>query len=220
MSQKSKIQWTDATWNPSTGWTQISQGCQNCYAKRFAERFRGTPRHHYEQGFDLKLWPARLPLPLSWRKPRMVFVNTMSDLFHEKVPAWYIKNVFHVMEEADWHTFQVLTKRAKRLGRIASQLAWPRNVWMGVTVESPKHLQRLDNLRKVPVAVKFVLMEPLLGRMGNIDLSDIDWIIAGGESGPVPDPWHQNGSDRFEIYALNRRLPFSLSSGVVFTRKK
>ena len=184
MSEKSTIEWTNSTWNPITGCTKVSLGCKNCYAEAFAERWRGIPGHPYEQGFDLRLWPKRLMLPLTWKKPRTIFVNSMSDLFHETVPLSFVREVFQVMEKASWHTFQVLTKRADRLSAIAPELNWPSNVWMGVSVETAQYLWRVERLRNVSTAVRFISIEPLLGRIGTIDLSGIDWVIVGGESGP------------------------------------
>jgi protein gp37 len=159
-----------------------------CYAETFAERWRGIPGHPYEQGFDLKLWPQRLEQPLLWKKPRIIFVNSMSDLFHEEVPLAYIQKVFAVMEKADWHIFQVLTKRAERMEELAPQLNWPKNVWMGVSVEDRDHLWRGNHLRKVPANVRFLSIEPLLGPMGRFGLKKIDWVIVGGESGPGTRP--------------------------------
>jgi protein gp37 len=188
MSEKSTIEWTDSTWNPVTGCTKVSSGCKHCYAETFAERWRGIPGHPYEQGFDLRIWPERLDLPLAWKKPRMIFVNSMSDLFHEKVPLSFIQEVFRTMEKASWHTFQILTKRSERLAETASMLNWPRNVWMGVSIETAKYLSRADHLRKVPAAVRFLSLEPLLGPLGTLDLSGIHWVIVGGESGPGARP--------------------------------
>ena len=184
MSVSSSIEWTEATWNPVTGCTKVSPGCAHCYAETFAERFRGVPGHPYEQGFDLTLRPARLELPLTWRKPRMIFVNSMSDLFHPEIPDEYVGQVFETMARADWHTFQVLTKRPERALELAPGLPWPSNVWMGVSVENRRFLHRLDTLRQIPAAVRFTSCEPLLGPLRDIDLTDIGWLIAGGESGP------------------------------------
>src|SRR5688572_4263520 len=164
MSQNSHIEWTEATWNPVTGCTQISPGCAHCYAKTFAERFRGVPRHPYEHGFDLQLRPERLDQPLEWKKSRVIFVNSMSDLFHDEVPFEFIASVFDTMKRAHWHTFQVLTKRSERLAELALQLPWPDNVWMGVSVENQRWTSRIDDLRKVKkAAVRFLSCEPLLG---------------------------------------------------------
>jgi protein gp37 len=183
----SQIEWTDATWNPVTGCTKVSPGCAHCYAETFAERFRGVPNHPYQNGFDLTLRPERLELPLSWRRPRLIFVNSMSDLFHEAVPDEYIVAVFSTMVRADWHRFQLLTKRAGRAAELAPRLPWPPNVWLGVSVENNRWLDRVDQLRRVPAAVRFLSCEPLLGPL-DLDLRGIDWVIAGGESGPRARP--------------------------------
>lgn len=188
MSERSAIEWTDSTWNPVTGCNKVSPGCKHCYAEVFAERWRGIPGHPYEQGFDLRLWPERLDLPLSWKKARTIFVNSMSDLFHDRVPLPFIQRVFQTMENASWHTFQILTKRSERLAGLAAELIWPPNVWMGVSVETAKYLWRADDLRKVPAAVRFLSLEPLLGPLGALDLSGIHWVIVGGESGPCARP--------------------------------
>jgi protein gp37 len=182
MSDRSAIEWTEATWNPVTGCTQVSPGCAHCYAKTFAERFQGVPGHPYEMGFELTLRPDRLRQPLEWKRPRLIFVNSMSDLFHEDVPEEYVRQIFDVMADAHWHTFQVLTKRAERLEELADRLPWPSNVWMGVSVENQRWTARIDHLRRVPAAVRFLSCEPLLGPL-DLDLEGIDWVIVGGESG-------------------------------------
>lgn len=184
MADRSAIEWTEATWNPVTGCDQVSPGCAHCYAKTFAERWRGVPGHPYEQGFDLRIWPDRLTQPGSWKRPRMIFVNSMSDLFHERIPKRYIAQVFEVMEGNPRHTFQVLTKRHERLVELAPELRWPGNVWMGVSIENRRFVHRADYLRKVPAAVRFISAEPLLGPLEGLSLRGIDWLIAGGESGP------------------------------------
>jgi protein gp37 len=184
MAEKSAIEWTDATWNPVTGCTQVSPGCDHCYALAFAERFRGVPGHPYEQGFDLRLWPERLSLPFKWTRPRRIFVNSMSDLFHKDIPDAYIRDIFDVMVRADWHIYQILTKRPHRLVRLASSLPWPDHIWMGVSIESNDYVWRADLLRMVPCAVRFVSAEPLLGPLDKLCLDGIDWVITGGESGP------------------------------------
>lgn len=193
MAIESSIEWTDATWNPVRGCTKISPGCKNCYAERFAERFRGVKNHPYEQGFDLRLVPEKLGEPLRWRKPRMIFVNSMSDLFHEQVPDDYIEAVARVMVAAKWHTFQILTKRSDRLctllrttlGFAASQP----HIWWGVSVENRKHgLPRVADLRSAPAAVRFLSIEPLLENLGTLNLKGINWVIVGGESGPGARP--------------------------------
>jgi len=185
MSEHSRIEWTDATWNPVTGCTQLSPGCDHCYALALAERFRGVPGHPYEQGFDLRLWPERLELPLRWKRPRRIFVNSMSDLFHEQVPDEFIRRVFDVMARADWHTYQVLTKRPRRMARLAPTLPWPPHVWAGTSVELDRYAWRAnDCLRRVPAAVRFVSAEPLLGPLPSLELDHLGWVIVGGESGP------------------------------------
>ncbi len=201
MSDRSPIEWTNATWNPVTGCTQLSPGCDHCYALRFAERFRGVRGHPYEQGFDVKLWPQRLNLPLSWAAPRLVFVNSMSDLFHDAVPELFIRNVFQVMEAASWHTFQVLTKRPKRMAQLAPTLPWPRNVWAGTSVELDRYSWRANHyLRQVPAVVRFVSAEPLLGPLPSLRLDHLHWLITGGESGPryrsIDPSWVRDLRDR------------------------
>jgi protein gp37 len=188
MATNSKIEWTDTTWNPIRGCTKISPGCTHCYAERFAERFRGVKGHPFEQGFDLRFVPQKLAEPLRWRKPQRVFVNSMSDLFHDDVPVEYIQQVFAVMHQAGWHQYQVLTKRAERLERIGQTLPWAPNIWMGVSVENEDYLWRIDHLRRTGAHLKFLSIEPLLGPLGNLDLRGIHWVIVGGESGPGARP--------------------------------
>ena len=208
MSEKSTIEWTDSTWNPVTGCTKVSPGCKHCYAEIFAERWRGIPGHPYEQGFDLQLWPDRLELPLTWKKPRTVFVNSMSDLFHTEVPLPYIQRVFRTMEKASWHTFQILTKRSERLAALASELKWPPNVWMGVSIETAEYLWRVDHVREVSAAVRFLSLEPLLGPVGAIDLSGIHWVIVGGESGPGARPMEANWIREIRKQCHAQNVPF------------
>ena len=201
MADRSAIEWTDATWNPVTGCTQLSPGCDHCYALTFAERFRGVAGHPYEQGFDLKLWPRRLELPLGWKKSRLIFVNSMSDLFHEAVPTDYIRQVFSVMERAHWHVFQILTKRPKRMAELAPSLPWPRNLWAGTSVELDRFSWRANQyLREVPAAVRFVSAEPLLGSLHKLNLDHLQWVIVGGESGvlnrPCDPAWVRDLRDR------------------------
>jgi protein gp37 len=192
MSTTTQIEWTDATWNPVTGCTKITRGCDFCYAERFSERFRGVAGHPFENGFDLILRPERLTQPLRWRQPRRIFVNSMSDLFHKEVPKPFIDSVFDTMEAANWHTFQVLTKRSSLLvkylrGRYGSELA-PPHIWLGVSVEDAKNAVRLKHLQAARASMKFVSFEPLLGSVGNVDLTGIGWAIVGGESGPGARP--------------------------------
>ncbi len=189
MSDRSTIEWTDATWNPVRGCTKVSPGCKNCYAERFAERFRGVPGHPFEQGFDLRLVAEKLQEPLRWRSPRRIFVNSMSDLFHDEIPVGYIARIGRVMERAHWHTYQILTKRHERsLKLLSHDLRWMAdlsNVWFGVSVEDREYgLPRIEYLRSSPARVRFLSIEPLLEDVGEIDLSGIQWVIAGGESGP------------------------------------
>jgi protein gp37 len=193
MSLGTTIEWTDATWNPVRGCSKISPGCKNCYAERFAERFRGVPGHPFEQGFDVRLVPEKLPEPLRWKNPRKIFVNSMSDLFHESIPDSYILQIAEVMREANWHIFQILTKRHDRMARLLSgplsSFAAEQHIWWGVSVENKKHgLPRLRKLQKTQIAVRFLSIEPLLEDLGVIDLKGIAWVIVGGESGPGARP--------------------------------
>lgn len=195
MADGTQIEWTDATWNPVTGCSKVTDGCAHCYAERFSERFRGVTNHPFENGFDLTLRPARLTQPLSWKTPRRVFVNSMSDLFHKKVPRNFIDQVFDTMEKANWHTFQVLTKRSSLLtrylnDRYTGRLA-PSHIWLGVSVEDAKNAVRIRHLRAARASVKFVSFEPLIGSVGEVDLSGIDWAIVGGESGPRARPMEE-----------------------------
>ncbi len=188
MADNSSIEWTEATWNPVTGCTKISPGCEHCYAERMAHRLKGMGSPNYRNGFSLTLQPQLLERPLHWKKPRMIFVNSMSDLFHRDVPDQYIQEVFDVMRRASWHQFQVLTKRASRLSRITSRIQWPANVWMGVSVESTEYEFRIDYLRRIGARIKFLSLEPLLGPLPDLNLTNIDWVIVGGESGPGARP--------------------------------
>jgi protein gp37 len=192
MSGTTQIEWTDATWNPVTGCSKVTRGCDYCYAERFSERFRGVPGHPFEAGFDITLRPERLAQPLRWRQPQRIFVNSMSDLFHKEIPTSFIDAVFDTMEAARWHIFQVLTKRSPLMtrylrDRYADSIA-PSHIWLGVSIEDAKNTVRLRHLRDAPASVKFVSFEPLLGPVGRIDLSGIDWAIVGGESGPHARP--------------------------------
>jgi protein gp37 len=184
MADHSAIEWTEATWNPTVGCTKVSPGCDRCYAERMALRFPKT----FPNGFDLTLRPDALDLPTRWRRPRTIFVNSMSDLFHSDVPEAYIASVFDVMAKCPQHTFQVLTKRAERLARVAPRLPWPQNVWIGVSVEAPKYRWRIDYLRRTAAAVRFISAEPLLAALPELDLDGISWLIAGGESQPGARP--------------------------------
>ena len=201
MSGSSAIEWTEATWNPVTGCDRVSPGCAHCYALDLAARLKRMGQAKYQRdgdparsgpGFGLTLHPDSLRIPLRWRIPRHIFVNSMSDLFHEGIPLEFIKRVFEVMGDADWHVFQVLTKREDRLAALADQLDWPPNVWMGVSVENRRFVHRADRLREVPAAIRFVSAEPLLGPLDDLDLDAIDWLIVGGESGPRHRPMHED----------------------------
>ena len=197
VADKSAIEWTEATWNPTTGCDRISAGCDNCYALTLAKRLKAMGLSKYQndgdprtsgEGFGLTVHEAALAVPRRWRDPRVVFVNSMSDLFHARVPDAFVRRVFDVMVECDRHTFQVLTKRPKRLARLAPTLPWPQNIWMGVSIENGETVWRADELREVPAAVRFVSAEPLLGPVDDLDLTGIDWLIVGGESGPDHRP--------------------------------
>jgi len=183
MGDKSAIEWTDATWNPVTGCTKISPGCKHCYAERLAVRLQAMGNPRYRHAFDVTLHPDQIELPLRWRRPRRIFVNSMSDLYHEAVPDEYIQRVFDVMVRAEQHVFQVLTKRSERLPEIARRLPWPPNVWQGVSVENADYVARIADLRQVPAAVRFLSVEPLLGAIPRLPLDGIHWVICGGESG-------------------------------------
>lgn len=208
MAQKSSIEWTESTWNPVTGCSKISAGCFNCYAERMANRLHAMGNKRYARGFEVTLHHDLIETPLSWKKPRTIFVNSMSDLFHEKIPASFIKEVFKTMAEAHWHNFQILTKRADRLAELAPRLQWPANVWMGVTVESQKYVDRINKLRTTDAAIKFLSIEPLISPIERISLNGIDWVIAGGESGlrcrPMSAEWVRTIRD----VCIKEEVPF------------
>lgn len=210
MADGSAIEWTDATWNPVTGCTKITAGCINCYAARFSERFRGVPGHPFESGFDITLRPLRLDQPLRWKRPRTIFVNSMSDLFHKEVPWSFVDKVFDTMEAADWHRFQVLTKRSSLMARYLQQRycgrAPPAHMWFGVSVEDSTAVVRVTHLRRAPAAVRFLSIEPLIGPVGVIDLSEIHWVIVGGESGPgarrMDEAWVRQVKDQCDAQGV------------------
>ena len=212
MSDGSSIEWTDATWNPVTGCTKVSAGCDHCYAETLAERFRGVPGHPYEQGFDLKLHPGRLGQPARWRKPRMVFVNSMSDLFHKDIPHDFVASVFDAMEKHDRHTYQLLTKRSPRMREFArsryGRAGAPPHIWLGVSIEDSAALVRLRHLRETPAAVRFCSFEPLLGPLGLINLAGIHWAIVGGESGPGARPMEADWARQVRDHCRAQRVPF------------
>jgi protein gp37 len=213
MATKSKIEWTDTTWNPVRGCTKISPGCKHCYAETFAERFRGVKGHPYEEGFDLRLVPEKLAEPFHWSTPSMVFVNSMSDLFHPNVPDEFIARVVTVMMTADWHTYQILTKRSERLQRMLSgaleYATKATHIWWGVSVENVRHGKpRIGNLRSTSAAMKFLSIEPLLEDIGTVDLSDIDWVIVGGESGRGARPMEESWVESLFMQCRNANVPF------------
>lgn len=212
MADNSPIEWTDATWNPVTGCTKITAGCDNCYAARFAERFRGVSGHPFENGFDLTLRPERIHQPLKWRRPRMIFVNSMSDLFHKGVSDTFVDQVFETMESADWHVFQVLTKRSSRMQRYLNHryeaTCPPVNVWCGVSVEDARGAARIEHLRNTHCAVRFLSVEPLIGSVGQVDLSGIHWVIAGGESGPSARVMHIDWAREIRDECRRQDVPF------------
>jgi protein gp37 len=208
MADHSHIEWTQATWNPVTGCTKISAGCKHCYAERLAFRLQAMGNKRYENGFQITLHDDIVDLPKSWRAPRMIFVNSMSDLFHRDVPLEFIRRVFDSMQACPHHTFQILTKRSERLRELAPMLEWPANVWMGVSVEDSRVLSRIDELREVPARIRFLSCEPLIGPLVRIDLSGIHWVIVGGESGPHARP--MEGEWVREIFRACRKhdVPF------------
>ena len=212
MAVSTAIEWTDATWNPVTGCTKISPGCDRCYAERFAERFRGVPDHPFEGGFDLTLRPKRLEQPLKWREPRVIFVNSMSDLFHKEVAWKYVERVFDTMERADWHVFQVLTKRSSRLRdfvnrRYANSRA-PRHIWLGTSVEDGLRRSRIEHIRNTAATTRFLSLEPLLGPLGRLDLTGFHWVIVGGESGPGHRPMNPEWAREIRDQCLAQNVSF------------
>ena len=208
MSAASAIEWTEATWNPVTGCTKVSPGCRHCYAERMARRLQAMGQPNYVNGFEVTVHEHMLEQPLGWRRPRVVFVNSMSDLFHERVPLAFIRRVFEVMRRASWHTFQVLTKRSERLAEVAPVLDWPGNVWMGVSIENADYTWRADDLRSTGACVKFLSLEPLLGPLPGLDLDGIDWAIVGGESGPKARPMREEWVLDIREQCLSAGVPF------------
>lgn len=203
-----KIEWTEATWNPTSGCTKISSGCKNCYAERMSKRLQAMGVEKYKDGFELRMHPDVLNEPYSWRNPRTVFVNSMSDLFHEDMPFEYIEKVFKVMNDNPIHTFQVLTKRAEILSQYADRLNWTKNIWMGVTVENQDNISRVDFLGRVKANVRFLSIEPLLSRIENLNLENIDWVIVGGESGPGARRMDESWVIEIKEQCVNQSTPF------------
>jgi len=208
MADNSRIEWTESTWNPVTGCTKISSGCRNCYAERMAKRLKAMGIKNYVNGFKLTTHPDSLNIPLKWKKPRIVFVNSMSDLFHEEVPFKFIEQVFGVMNEASSHIFQILTKRSLRLLELNQFITWPSNVWMGVTVEDAPYIDRIDHLRATGAVIKFLSIEPLLGPLPDLNLSGIDWVIVGGESGPGARPMKKSWVLSIRDNCCDNGIPF------------
>ena len=221
MAIGSKIEWTDATWNPVTGCDKVSPGCKLCYAERLSKRLKATGMVKYRNGFNVTCHPDTLEVPLRWRKPRTIFVNSMSDLFHEQVPNEFVHDVFAVMEKANWHRYQVLTKRPERVAALSDQLKWPPQIWLGVSVESSRYLHRIDLLRECGAATKFLSLEPLLGPLPDLDLDGIDWVIVGGESGPGARPMEEDWALDIRDQCLAADVPFYFKQwGGVFKKRR
>jgi len=216
----SKIEWTESTWNPVTGCTKISSGCKNCYAERLAKRLRMMGQPNYANGFQIALHEHVLEYPLRWKKPQTIFVNSMSDLFHEQVPDSFIFRIFDIMKQAYWHQFQILTKRSARLIESAPRLDWSKNVWIGVSVENEGVKFRIDDLRWVPAATRFVSLEPLLGPFASLDLSNIDWVIVGGESGPGARPMKKEWVIQIKEQCIEQNVPFFFKQWGGINKKK
>lgn len=208
MAARSDIEWNEMTWNPVTGCSKITAGCKNCYAERMAKRLKAMGVDRYKNGFAVTLQPDLLDAPLRWREPRIVFVNSMSDLFHEKVPLDYIRRVFETIEKCPQHTFQILTKRSERLRGVAKELRWPANIWMGVSVEDGRVTHRIDDLRVVPAKIRFLSCEPLIGPLEDLSLNGIDWVIVGGESGPKARPMEKEWVDSIHAQCRQAGVPF------------
>lgn len=220
MAINSKIEWTESTWNPVTGCNKVSPGCKNCYAEKMALRLKAMRQSNYSNGFNVTMHFHAVELPLSWRKPQTIFVNSMSDLFHDKIPLEFIQNVFNVMNKAHWHTFQVLTKRSKRLNEVSNQLTWTKNIWMGVSVETDKYVHRVYDLIKTDAYIKFLSLEPLLGPIPSLKLDGIDWVIVGGESGLhariIKEDWVLDIKDKCE----KENVPFFFKQWGGINKKK
>jgi len=220
MAQASSIEWTEATWNPVTGCTKISPGCAHCYAERMAKRLKAMGQVRYRNAFKLTLQPDALEVPLRWKRPRMIFVNSMSDLFHQDVPAEYIAQCFAVMEKASHHTFQVLTKRPRRAADLADRLPWPSNVWLGTTVENADYVPRIASLVRIPATVRFLSLEPLLGPIPRLSLSGIHWVIVGGESGPKARPMESRWVFQIRDRCVKYKVPFFFKQWGGVNKKK
>jgi len=220
MINHTKIEWTGASWNPITGCTKISPGCRYCYAERMALRLLKMGQYKYRNGFKVTIHPDELEQPLKWKKPQVIFVNSMSDLFHEDVPDQFIYQMFETMQKASWHTFQILTKRSQRLASMAKRLPWPDNIWMGVSVENADYVHRLHDLGKVPCHVRFVSMEPLLGPISRFPHDKIDWVIVGGESGPKARPIEESWVIEIRNQCIKNSIPFFFKQWGGVNKKK
>lgn len=220
MGNSSSIEWTEATWNPVTGCKKISPGCKHCYAERMARRLQRMGQRRYANGFALTLQEDILELPIRWKKPRLIFVNSMSDLFHEDVPEWFVQSTFEVMRQASWHEFQVLTKRTERMKDMLESIDLPSNVWIGVSVENQDYDFRIDHLRQVKAAVRFLSLEPLLGPLPNLCLTDIDWVIVGGESGANARSMNEEWVLEIKYQCYDRRVPFFFKQWGGVNKKK
>jgi protein gp37 len=220
MAQLTKIEWTHSSWNPVTGCSKVSAGCKYCYAERMAGRLRAAGQYRYRNGFKVTLQEDIVDLPLRWKKPRMVFAGSMTDLFHEDIPFDYLLEIFKTMQRAHWHVFQILTKRENRLAELYRHLPWPENVWMGVTVESSKEVGRMNILREVPAAIRFVSIEPLLGPIPDFLPEGIDWIIVGGESGPRARPMEPYWVIEIRNKCIKNKIPFFFKQWGGVNKKK
>ncbi len=218
MATNSAIEWTESTWNPVTGCTKVSPGCMHCYAERMAKRLQAMGQPNYADGFKVAMHEHAVELPLTWKKPRTIFVNSMSDLFHKAIPVEFIQRVFDVMRRANWHQYQLLTKRSERLLELEGKLEWLPNVWMGVSVENQKYTYRIDHLRQTRAHTKFLSLEPLLGPLPELDLTWIDWAIVGGESGPGARPMKPEWATEIRDQCRKAQVPFSSSNGAASRR--
>ena len=220
MAVKSSIEWTESTWNPVTGCSKISPGCSNCYAERMAKRLQAMGQPNYRNGFKVTLHKHIMDIPLQWKTPQLVFVNSMSDLFHEDVPFKFIQNVFEIMGKANWHIFQILTKRSHRIIELNSEIEWKPNIWLGVSVETQDYTYRIDHLKQTNAKIKFISFEPLLGHISNLNFNGIDWVIVGGESGPKSRPMHQSWVEEIQIQCKKSEIPFFFKQWGGFNKKK
>ncbi|HDZ01227.1 MAG TPA: phage Gp37/Gp68 family protein [Nitrospirae bacterium] len=220
MANNSAIEWTGSTWNPVTGCTKISPGCKNCYAERMSRRLKAMRQPNYRNEFKLTLHEHALELPLKWKKPQTIFVNSMSDLFHKDVPTEFIKQIFEMMNKAYWHHFQILTKRSRRLLKLDSQLNWSPNIWIGVSVENENYKYRIDNLRMTQANIRFLSIEPLLGPLNSLELDGIDWVIVGGESGPGARPMNKAWVTDIRDLCLRVNVPFFFKQWGGLNKKK